>query len=95
MTDLYKQNFLVKFHTKRAKAGIKSRVIFGDNLSEMTNKINDLPRSKVKMFPSKENLPVAILVYKDKTLFSLPEDYLLQRHLRKSSIRQGGRCRFS
>ena len=69
------QNFLLRFHRKRANAKIKLRAIFGESLREMGKKIAEIPNSQIKFFPQGGN-PIAILVYKDKTLFSLASDKL-------------------
>jgi HTH-type transcriptional regulator, sugar sensing transcriptional regulator len=70
------QNFLINFHQKRAKLGIKTRLTFGESLREMGEKINALSYSQVKFHPAQKGNPVAILVYADKTLFSLAWDQL-------------------
>jgi HTH-type transcriptional regulator, sugar sensing transcriptional regulator len=69
------QNFLLRFHRKRANAKIKLRAIFGESLRPMGEKIAEVPYSQLKFLPQGGN-PIAILVYKDKTLFSLATDKL-------------------
>ncbi len=69
------QNFLINFHKKRAKLSIRARKIFGESLRSMVEEINKQPYTKIKVVPTQKD-PVAILVYKDKTLFSLAWDYL-------------------
>lgn len=87
------QNFLLKFHKKRAKLGIKLRGVYGTNLREMGNKIAELPYSKIKFFQSQEGNPVAILVYKDKTLFSLAWD-LIWIQIKNQRLADSFRTRF-
>ena len=75
-TDELFQQFLLKFHQRRSRLGISFRGVFGDNLKEMALAIGKLPRSQIKLFPSQHKNPIAILVYADKTIFSLPTDRL-------------------
>ena len=73
-TPQWFQDFLVGFHKKRSEAGIIMRGINGENLRDMAEKLNKLPHSECRLLPAQKENPVAILVYKDKTLFSLPRD---------------------
>jgi len=73
-TPQWFQDFLITFHKKRSAAGIKMRGVNGENLSEMSQKLNKLPYSENRLLPMQKENPVAILIYKDKTLFSLPRD---------------------
>ena len=68
------QRFIVKFHKRRAKAGIKARMIFGESLREMVQELQALPGAKVKLHPPQKGNPVGVLIYADKTLFSLAWD---------------------
>ncbi len=68
------QRFIVKFHKRRAKSGIKARMIFGESLREMVTELQALPGAKVKLHPPQKGNPVGVLIYADKTLFSLSWD---------------------
>lgn len=69
------QNFLIRFHKRRSKQGIKFRAVFGPTLGEMVKVLDKLPHSKVKVLQEIGDA-VATLVYKDTVLFSIPRDRL-------------------
>ena len=66
------QNFLLKFHKKRAKKGINARMLNGPKLMRLGEEFEKLSHTKWKIYPGES--AVAIITYGDKTLFSLPED---------------------
>ncbi len=67
------QDFLVRWHNKRANKKIKCRAVFGTELKKLLN-LSKLPHTKVKAHPLDN--PIAILTYGEKTLFSLANDNL-------------------
>ncbi len=69
------QNFLLRFHRKRAENGIKCRALSGDKM-KVFNKIKYLKNTKIKISSETFENPVAVIVYADKTLISLPNDSL-------------------
>lgn len=69
------QQFLIRFHKKRARKKISLRAVFGANMSKLVQEINQMPKSKAKMSLQKGNA-VATLIYQDKVLFSLAKDRL-------------------
>lgn len=69
------QDFLVKFHNKRAEKGIKLRSIFGVKVIDMINEFKKMSNTQVKV-KFQEDRPVAFLLYSDKVLFSMPTDNL-------------------
>lgn len=94
-SDVHKQfqDFLIKFHRKRSKKGIKARKVFGESLREMGEKIDKMPYSQVKFFPTQEGNPVATLVYADKTLLSLAWDDLWIQ-IKNKRLADANRARF-
>jgi HTH-type transcriptional regulator, sugar sensing transcriptional regulator len=70
------QNFLINFHNKRAKAGIKLRCIFGNKIPNMINEFKKMPNTQVKVLSENKDRPVAFLLYSDKVLFSMPTENL-------------------
>ena len=70
------QQFLIRFHNKRASLGIKLRAIFGEKLQKMINELNKLPFSDCRVSLTETEKPVAYLIYKDNVLFSMPLDRL-------------------
>lgn len=68
------ENFLIKFHKKRAKENIYLKTIFGPNLKNLINEFKKMPYTEVKVSLSNEQRTVAFLLYKDKVLFSIPNE---------------------
>ena len=68
------QQFLSKFHKRRAKEKIKCRMLLGGQVKALHKTLDELPYTQVKKTPPDEERPVAMLIYKDTSLFSLAED---------------------
>jgi HTH-type transcriptional regulator, sugar sensing transcriptional regulator len=70
------QNFLINFHNKRSKQGIKLKTIFGKGIKNLINEFKKIPLTEVKVSLSDEQRSVAFILYKDKVLFSIPSENL-------------------
>lgn len=68
------QQFLSRFHRKRAEQKILCRMLLGKGVEELSKTLQKLPFTELKFTPEEEERPVAMLIYKDTSLFSLAQD---------------------
>jgi sugar-specific transcriptional regulator TrmB len=65
------QRFVVRFHRKRAKAGIRCRILVNDLARHIGRELEDLPLTQVRYLSKELFTPVVFILYKDKTLISI------------------------
>jgi HTH-type transcriptional regulator, sugar sensing transcriptional regulator len=68
------ERFVIKFHKKRAKIGIKCKIIVNEIAKEIGEKLETIPQTKVKYLQKELFTPVVFIVYKDTTLISIGLD---------------------
>tara|TARA_B100000315_G_C14556691_1_gene578504 strand:- start:48 stop:809 length:762 start_codon:yes stop_codon:yes gene_type:complete len=68
------ERFVVHFHNKRAKLGIKSKIIVSELAQNIGNKLEELPHTKVKYLQKELFTPVVFIIYKNTTLISIGLD---------------------
>ncbi len=70
------ERFVVNFHKKRAKQGIKCKIIVNELAEEIGNKLAPISLTKIKYLQKELFTPVVFIIYKDKTLISIGLDEL-------------------
>ena len=70
------ERFVVNFHKKRAKQGIKCKIIVNELAKDIGKKLEPIKLTKVKYLQKELFTPVVFIIYKDKTLISIGLDEL-------------------
>jgi sugar-specific transcriptional regulator TrmB len=68
------KRFVVNFHKKRAKQGIKCRIIVNELAKNIGDKLAPIPLTKIRYLQKELFTPVVFIIYKDKTLISVGLD---------------------
>jgi len=68
------ERFVVNFHKKRAKQGIKCKIIVNELAKDIGKKLQPIALTKVKYVQKELFTPVVFILYKDKTLISIGLD---------------------
>ncbi|MBU0536396.1 MAG: hypothetical protein KKE20_05485 [Nanoarchaeota archaeon] len=68
------ERFVVNFHKKRSKQGIRCRMIVNEVAKETGEKLSSLKHTQIKYVQKELFTPVVFIVYKDKTLISIGLD---------------------
>lgn len=59
------ESYLINFHTKRVKLGIKNKLIFSNDFSR-ARELSKLPHTEVRLMPRKQDKTTAINIYGNK-----------------------------
>ncbi len=65
-------NMIKDFHTKRSGQGITSRILLNEQAKDMGEALRKIKHTKIKYMQRGVVTPAALLIYKNKTLISLP-----------------------
>ena len=68
------ERFVVNFHRKRARLGIKCRVIVNELAKDIGKKLEKIKLTKIRYLQKELFTPVVFIIYKDKTLISIGLD---------------------
>ena len=68
------ERFVVNFHKKRAKQGIKCKIIVNELAKDIGEKLETIPLTKTKYIQKELFTPVVFIIYKEKTLISIGLD---------------------
>jgi sugar-specific transcriptional regulator TrmB len=68
------ERFVVNFHKKRAKLGIKCKIIVNELAKDIGKKLEPIKLTKVKYLQKELFTPVVFILYKDKALISIGLD---------------------
>ncbi|MBI2665761.1 hypothetical protein HYX12_04020 [Candidatus Woesearchaeota archaeon] len=68
------ERFVINFHKKRAKLGIKCKMIVNELAHDIGKKLEPIPLTTVKYLQKELFTPVVFIIYKDKTLISIGLD---------------------
>jgi sugar-specific transcriptional regulator TrmB len=68
------ERFVINFHKKRAKQGIKCKIIVNELAKNIGNKLSPIPLTKIRYLQKELFTPVVFIIYKDKTLISVGLD---------------------
>lgn len=68
------ERFVVNFHKKRAKSGIKCRIIVNELAQNIGKELEPIKLTQVKYLKKELFTPFVLIIYKDKTLISLSLD---------------------
>jgi len=68
------ERFVVHFHKKRAKLGIKCKIIINELAEDIGKKLDPIPLTNVKYLQKELFTPFVFIIYKDKTLISIGLD---------------------
>jgi sugar-specific transcriptional regulator TrmB len=68
------ERFVVHFHQKRAKLGIKCKIIVNELAQEIGKKLEPIVRTKIKYLQPELFTPVVFIVYKNTSLISIGLD---------------------
>jgi len=68
------ERFVVHFHRKRAKLGIKCKIIVNELAKDIGEQLEPIKFTKVKYLKKELFTPVVFIIYKDKTLISIGLD---------------------
>jgi len=70
----YFEKFVINFHKKRAKIGIKCKIIVNEMAKDVGKKLEKIPLTRVKYLQKELFTPFVFIIYKDKTLISIGLD---------------------
>ena len=65
------ERFVINFHKKRAKQGIKCRIIVNELAKDVGEQLEKINLTKIKYIQKELFTPFVFIVYKDKTLISI------------------------
>jgi HTH-type transcriptional regulator, sugar sensing transcriptional regulator len=68
------ERFVINFHKKRAKEGIKCKIIVNEMAKDIGRKLEPIKLTKVKYLKKELFTPVVFIIYRDKTLISIGLD---------------------
>jgi len=68
------ERFVINFHKKRAKLGIKCKIIVNEVASDIGAKLEKISHTEIKYVPKELFTPVVFIIYKDTTLISIGLD---------------------
>jgi HTH-type transcriptional regulator, sugar sensing transcriptional regulator len=68
------ERFVVHFHNKRAKLGIKCKIIVNELAKKTGKLLKPIKHTKIKYLKKELFTPVVFIIYKDKTLISIGLD---------------------
>lgn len=68
------ERFVVNFHRKRAKLGIKCRIIINELAKDTGKKLSPIALTKIKYLKKELFTPVVFIIYKNTTLISVGLD---------------------
>ena len=81
------ERFVIHFHKKRAKLGIKCKIIVNELAKDIGNQLESISQTKVKYVQKELFTPFVFIIYKDKTLISISLDEVFiqvtSKHLAK------------
>ncbi len=68
------ERFVINFHKKRAKQGIKCKVIVNEVAKEIGEKLSKIKLTKIRYLQKELFTPFVFIIYKNKTLISIGLD---------------------
>lgn len=68
------ERFVINFHKKRAKEGIKCKIIVNEVAKEIGDKLNKIKLTKIRYLQKELFTPFVFIIYKNKTLISIGLD---------------------
>ncbi|PIN75286.1 hypothetical protein COV18_03790 [Candidatus Woesearchaeota archaeon CG10_big_fil_rev_8_21_14_0_10_37_12] len=68
------ERFVIHFHEKRAKVGIKCKIIVNETAKDIGKKLEKIPLTKIRYVQKELFTPVVFIIYADKTLISIGLD---------------------
>ncbi len=85
------ERFVVHFHKKRAKQGIKCKIIVNELAKDIGKKLSPIALTKVKYLKKELFTPVVFIIYKEKTLISIGLDEIFIQ-IRSKNLSDGLRA---
>ena len=68
------ERFITHFHKKRAKLGIKAKILVNEMAKDIGKELEPIKLTEVKYLQKELFTPVVFIIYKDKTLISIGLD---------------------
>ena len=85
------ERFVVDFHKRRSKQGIKCKIIVNELATDIGKKLELIKLTKVKYLQKELFTPVVFIIYKDKTLISISLDEIFVQ-IRSKNLSDGLRA---
>jgi HTH-type transcriptional regulator, sugar sensing transcriptional regulator len=82
------ERFVVHFHRKRAKLGIKCKIVINELTKEIGKKLEKIPLTNIRYVQKELFTPVVFIIYGDKTLISIGLDEVFIQ-VRSKNLSQG------
>lgn len=88
------RRFMLKFHKKRAKMGVKVKMLFNEQAKELGEERAKIPLTKIKYLPKEMFTPAAINVYANKTLIAVGTEELTFVLIESNEVADSFRAQF-